>query len=126
MNSSRALWRARKPLRDFFCALVVFSALFAAMTPSRHSADVIPIISLFSSSASPFTSGDGAVGTLANLGGSGLAMKLPEPALSEPNTPLISSLLAVVFSSITAFNFALLRYLRRVNASSWHRAWRDG
>jgi hypothetical protein len=46
--------------------------------------------------------------------------------LSADRTPLISSMLALMFSSMMTFSLGLIRYLRRANASSWREVWREG
>jgi hypothetical protein len=46
--------------------------------------------------------------------------------LSADRTPLISSMLALMFASMMTFSLGLIRYLRRANASSWHEVWREG
>ena len=113
-------WRhMHKPVRDFVCALVVFSALFVGMSPARHdAAPIIPVLSMFSgatATASDYRPSSGAAHD-----------SVRNRPLSSVNMPLISTMLALVFSSIMAFNLALLRHLRRVNASSRRSAWKEG
>ena len=107
----------RKPIRDFSIAFVVFCALFVAMSPSPHGETTIPLISLFqASSASALTSPE-------------LSAAFAESAhatLTPPEMAVISTMLAMVFSGVIAFNLALFRHLRRVHASSRRGAWRGG
>lgn len=117
-------WRhMHKPIRDFVCALVVFSALFVVMSPARHdAAPIIPVLSMFSgatATASDYRPAAGAAPTSAHD-------SVRNRPLPSANMPLISTVLALVFSSIMAFNLALLRHLRRVNASSRRGAWKEG
>ena len=125
VSMNKALrWRhIHKPIRDFVCSLVVFSALFVVMSPSRHdAAPIIPVLSMFSGTTATAAvyraPPHGTPNTIHNSVISG-----PLPAV---NMPLISTMLALVFSSIMAFNLALLRHLRRVNASSRRGAWKEG
>ena len=116
-------WRhLQKPIRDFVCALVVFSALFVVMSPSRHAGmPIIPVLSMFSGATA--TAADYAPqprGRRPTVHDSVMARPLP-----AVNMPLISTMLALVFSAIMAFNLALLRHLRRVNASSRRGAWKE-
>lgn len=117
-------WRhMHKPVRDFVCALVVFSALFVVMSPARHdAAPIIPVLSMFSgatATASDYRPAAGAARPSAHD-------SVRNGPLPSVNMPLISTMLALVFSSIMAFNLALLRHLRRVNASSRRSAWKEG
>jgi len=128
MYQSLKLRHVHRLARDFMCALVVFSALFVVMSPSGHRATTIPIVSLFGGST--------ATAAGHRLEKSDQAAGEPHDAvihrsfiaqpLSTTNMPLISTILALVFSSIVAFNLALYRHLRRVNASSRRGVWREG
>lgn len=147
MRNSLNLYRFHKLARDFVCALVVFSAMFVVMSPSSHEAAPIPILSLLSGSVAT-AAVHGAVPHFAqvppgvravqsprftHLAGTYAAsytgretQKLTVQPLSPSNMPLISTMLALMFSALVAFNLALLRHLRRVNASSRRGAWRGG
>lgn len=122
--------RIRKPARDFLCALVAFSMLFVAMSPSREIAGTIPFVSLFNGSEATAASyrqmPAGAAGPVSFAGAHGLTNGFAQETLPPINTPLISSVLAFLFASIVTVNLALLRHLRRVNASSWRGAWKEG
>ncbi len=115
-----------KTLRDFTCAFVAFTALFVALAPSSQFDTPIPVLSLLSSS--PASAADLSGSPAASSGGHfGLQTGFNRPPLLSPvNMPLISTVLALVFSTIVAFNLALLRHLRRVNASSRRGAWKEG
>ncbi len=115
--------RIQKPLRDFVCALVVFSALFVVMAPSRHQAAPIPVLSLFSGSTA--TAADYGPAVAAPDARRIVHNSFNRQPLPAVNMPLISTILALVFSSIVAFNLALMRHLRRVNASSRWGAWKE-
>lgn len=115
--------RVQKPLRDFVCALVMFSALFVVMAPSRHQIAPIPILSLFSGSTA--TAADYGSAAASRNGQTAVHKSFIREPLPAVNMPLISTILALVFSSIVAFNLALLRHLRRVNASSRRGAWKE-
>ena len=117
-------WRhLQKPIRDFVCALAIFSALFVVMSPSRHAGTpIIPVLSMFSgTTATAATHVPQTRGRPSTIHDSVMARPLP-----AVNMPLISTMLALVFSSMMAFNLALLRHLRRVNASSRRGAWKEG
>ncbi len=123
MNKALKWRHVHKPIRDFVCSLVVFSALFVVMSPSRHdAAPIIPVLSMFSGATATaavyHAPPHGTPNTVHNS-----VMSSPLPAI---NMPLISTMLALVFSSIMAFNLALLRHLRRVNASSRRGVWKEG
>jgi hypothetical protein len=128
MKKTFRFYRFQKPARDFTFALIAFTCLFAIISPSNHDVTPIPIVSLFhASSASAATA---QVPSHAKLP-AGLAPKqyvksFSAQPLPSMGMPLISTVLALVFSSIVAFNLALLRHLRRVNASSRRGAWREG
>ena len=133
MKRSFRFNRLHKPMRDFLCALVIFSALFAMMSPTRYEWAPIPVLSLISGSSA--TAADyrrNAVSDVANGAPIRRSQGLTYPktfsqhVLPRADMPLISTLLALVFSSIIAFNLALLRHLRRVNASSRRGAWKEG
>lgn len=121
----RQQWQ--KPARDFLCSLIAFVALFAAMSPG-HEAAPAPVFSLIGSSTA--TAADYRPGPdVRRLNGAAhdpITKTFPGQTLSPINLPLISTILALVFSSIMAFNLALLRHLRRVNASSRRGAWKEG
>ena len=120
----REFWlrHAIKPARDFACALIVFSCLFVAMSPVDPAYAPIPVISLLTHwDPAPWAAS--APGT-----GPGTAFTIPDGAraLSVGVTPLISTVLALVFASMTSFSLGLVRYLRRANASSRRGGWREG
>ncbi|MBU2532533.1 MAG: hypothetical protein KKB37_07320, partial [Alphaproteobacteria bacterium] len=121
-------YRFRKPVRDFLIALVIFSAMFVVMSPSRHQPTPIPVLSLFNGQTwNAIDKAEFQPAAISSLSQSTARYKaFGRETLQAINTPLISSLLAVMFASIIAFNFALLRHLRRENASSRRSAWRRG
>lgn len=116
------LHQAAKPVRDFVGSLIVFSSLFVAMSPVDLDYAPLPIISLLTDwsattwSTASITADQAAIFTLKNGGTS----------LSADRTPLISTMLALMFASMMTFSLGLIRYLRRANASSWRDAWREG
>jgi hypothetical protein len=128
MHRSFRLKRVHKLARDFVCSLVVFSALFVVMSPSGHRNATIPIVSLFGGSMA--TAADYRLETVERATGGPRGAAVHRTFIAKPlsatNMPLISTILALVFSSIMAFNLALLRHLRRVNASSRRGVWREG
>lgn len=159
-NPVQSHWqRWRRPVRDFTCALVLFCAMFAVMSPTTPNRTPIPVISLLMSTSAHAALGQEpaaseattvqATGiqstTIKSTSGQATALRAsalaasapasnatallsapPKPsaeALLERNMPLISTILAIVFSSIIAFNMELLRHLRRSNAPSRHQIW---
>lgn len=124
MRESLKWQQVQKPLRDFVCSLVVFSALLVVMAPSRYQATPIPVLSLFSGSTA--IAADYNPASIGKSSPSTSHGTLTAKPLSDVNMPLISTMLALVFSSIMAFNLALMRHLRRVNASSRRGVWKEG
>jgi hypothetical protein len=116
------LRQAAKPARDFVCSLIVFFCLFVAMSPVDPIYAPLPVISLL-------TDWSATTGALASNGAAQtvtLALQNNAPSLSGDRTPLISTLLALVFASMMTFSLGLIRYLRRANASSRREEWREG
>ena len=127
MPRSFKFHRVHKPARDFFCALAIFSALFVAMSPSSYQSATIPVLSLFAGSTAEaatirLETASAAPRELVPLS----KLSFSGPLLSPASMPLISTVLAIMFSAIIAFNLALLRHLRRVNGSSRRGAWKEG
>ena len=87
-----------------------------------------PIISLFSGSSATAAvyRPDPGIRPLEVAQGSVHPSAFSRQVLPGFDMPLISTVLALIFSSIIAFNLALLRHLRRVNASSRRGAWKEG
>lgn len=122
MSIESWLRHAIKPARDFACALIVFSLLFVAMSPVDPAYAPIPVISLLTHwDPSPWAASAPGPGPATSF-----ALQDGAHALSGGGTPLISTMLALVFASMTAFSLGLVRYLRRVNASSRRGVWREG
>ncbi len=116
------LRQAAKPARDFVCSLIVFFCLFVAMSPMDPIYAPLPVISLLTdwSATTWVHASTGATQTVT------LALQNDAPSLSGHRTPLISTLLALVFASMMTFSLGLIRYLRRANASSRLEGWREG
>jgi len=129
---STSLRGARKVLRDFLGGLFVFSALFIALAPSRLQSAPVPVLSLFDGTAMATSSraeravGEGHAGSLSLPVAAPIHSSLMDRPLPVANVPLISSVLSLLFASMVAFNLALFRHLRRVNASSRRSVWREG
>lgn len=114
------LRQAAKPIRDFICSLIVFSCLFAAMSPVEPAYAPLPVLSLI-------TEWDSAVwGSTSDVTPRSAAFATQDAgtSLSGNEAPLISSVLALVFASMMTFSLGLMRYLGRANASPRRGAWR--
>ncbi len=130
----------RKSGRDFFCALIVFGVLAAAVTMDREVADPVALFALAANSLSSELPGSAAAveafNTPGNTPGSatpGSASGLELHAFVTSSSGMSAESLkvawatmgaAVLFSIIVAFNLAFVRHLRRVHASSRRGAWR--
>ena len=115
------LRQAAKPARDFVCSLIVFFCLFVAMSPVDPIYAPLPVISLVTDwSATDWDQASTGAAQTVNL-----ALQNDAQSLSGDSTPLISTLLALVFASMMTFSLGLIRYLRRANASSRREAWKS-
>lgn len=117
----------RKSGRDFFCALIVFAVMFAAVTIDREVADPIALFAIAASSLP--TDLSGAAATAGTIGTPNLdlhAFVTPSTGMSAESLKVAWATMgaAVLFSIIVAFNLAFVRHLRRVHASSRRGAWR--
>ncbi len=118
MRQTNQIWQhARRPLRDFCCAFVVFTALFIVMAPADTRGDAIPVISLFTMSSAE-------AGALAVAGANTYLPEVGLPSAARMDPAIVSTILALMFSTLVALNSAILRHLGRVYASSRRGAWR--
>jgi len=108
------LHQAAKPARDFVGSLIVFSCLFVAMSPVDLAYAPLPVISLLTDWNSATWSDASAAADQATI----FVLNNGSPSLSADQTPLISTMLALMFASMVTFSLGLIRYLRRANASS--------
>jgi hypothetical protein len=122
MGKALCLRRAIKPARDFACALIVFSCLFVALSPVDPAYAPIPVISLLTHwDPSPWAASAPGPGPQ-----TAFVLRHSDHALSGGSTPLISTMLSLVFAAMTTFSLGLVRYLRCLNASSRRGVWREG
>ena len=116
------LHQAAKPARDFLGSLIVFSCLFVAMSPVDLDYAPLPIISLLTDWSSMTWSNASVAADQAAI----FTLKKGGTSLSADRTPLISTMLVLMFASMMTFSLGLIRYLRRANASSRRKVWMEG
>lgn len=112
MPSKRGLRRAWPFLRDFACAMALFTVLFSVLVADKTYMFDFPVWSLFAiadpTQAVPAVRGWGEIGN-------GVSQYMAWAPAGASVAALL--FIALVFSSIVAFNLAILRHLRRVHAS---------
>lgn len=118
MVGCRTARGATRATRDFLIGLCVFGVLAVVVPPASHLQHGVPLAMLTDTvEAWSARSGEGALPLVAAL---------PDAAAAKERATynLMWSTLALVFSSLVAFNLWFFRHLRRIHGASRPRAGR--